>query len=63
MKPQTRWHMQNATHMVEWPNTEGGLTAAKAFRKTSPAFKRRRIRHVIQVYPDRVPCGTVLPMT
>lgn len=59
----SRLHLQNATHMVEWSDNNGGMLQAKAFRSNHPAFKRRRIKRVLQVYPERVPCGDIIEMT
>lgn len=63
MNTRARLHLQNATLMIEWPDTPAGLMQAKAFRKRDARFARRRIRHVLQAFPIRVPCGEVLELT
>lgn len=60
---QARYHLRNATLMVEFPANPDGLAAAKAFRKSDARFKRRRIRHICQALPSRVPVGRVVEMT
>lgn len=59
----SRLHIQNDSHMAEWPDNQTGLMQAKAFRRSHPQFKRRRIRKIIQAYPLRVECGTIYAMT
>ena len=59
----SRLHIQNNSHMAEWPDTQAGQMQARAFRKSHPQFKRRRIRSVIQAHPSLIECGTIYTLT
>lgn len=60
-----RLHMtnQNNTHMVEFPDNNTGKMQIKAFRKSHPEFKGRRIKEVLQLMPLAVPCGEIIELT
>lgn len=58
-----RLHLRNPTHMVEWPDNNTGQLQARAFRRSHPEFKRRKLRRVLQAWPEQVPCGVILPLT
>lgn len=60
---QSRLHMQNKTHMVEFPDTCWGKMQIKAFRKSHPEFKGCKIREVIQAYPEKIEMGTIYKLT
>lgn len=57
MKP--RIHLQNETHIVEWPDTEIGQKKAIEFRKTHKEFKYRRLKRVLQAFPSLIHCGVI----
>jgi hypothetical protein len=57
-----RIHIRNATHFVEWNDTPAGEMQARAFRKNSQNFRRRRLRHILQLMPSQVPCGVVMSL-
>lgn len=54
--------LANHTDVVFFPH-ESGLDLAAAFRRTHAAFKRRRIRHIIQARPDLVTVGVPMART
>lgn len=56
-------HIRNETHMAEWPANNAGLMQAKAFRRSHPEFKGRRIQQVLQMNPSEVPCGVILELS
>jgi len=58
-----RYHIRNATHLVEWPRNEAGKQQAETFRRTHPEFRRRRIRIVIQACPEEIVCGRIYKIT
>lgn len=58
-----RYHLQNQTHLIEFLETPDGLTKAREFRRNRPAFRRRKIRAVLQLRPSQVPCGVVVERT
>lgn len=60
---QTRLHMHNATHLVEFPATLQGWLDARLFRRDHVEFKGKRIREVLQLMPDAVPCGVMVERT
>ena len=49
--------------MVEFPDTEIGEVYARAFRKTHKEFSRRKLKRVLQAYPEKIVCGAVYPLT
>jgi len=55
-----RYHLQNDTHLVEFPFTDEGRRQAAKFRSENSAFKRRKIRDIIQAYPSLVPFGEIV---
>jgi hypothetical protein len=57
-----RIHIRNATHFIEWSDTNTGEMQARAFRKHHREFKRRKIRRVLQLMPSQVPCGVVMEL-
>lgn len=59
----SRLHIRNDTHMVEWSDNSTGLMQARAFRRSHPEFKRRRIRAVIQAFPTKIACGVIYALT
>jgi hypothetical protein len=58
----SRLHLRNATSFIEWEASPAGLLQAKAFRRHNADFARRRIRAIIQAFPDRIECGKVYRM-
>jgi len=58
-----RLHMQNNIHMVEFADNNTGKMQIKAFRKSHPEFKGRRIKEVLQLMPSVVPCGEIVERT
>ena len=58
-----RYHLQNDTHMIEFPATTWGKMQALAFRRTHKEFERRRLREVLQLMPNEAPCGVVIELT
>ena len=55
-----RYHMGNGTQFIEVPETAIGFSFLKKLRKHRPdLFKGRRIRAVLQVYPDKVNTGEI----
>lgn len=63
MRAQRRYHMQNDTHMVEFPYTGEGHAKILTFRKANKEFKRRHIIDTLQGYPSQIVCGTVYSLT
>jgi hypothetical protein len=63
MKAIRRYHINNNTHMVEFPYSYVGEMQIKAFRKNNIEFKHRRINDVLQAFPSMVPCGVILKLT
>jgi len=60
---QSRLHMQNKTHMVEFPDFCWGIMQIKAFRKTHIEFNNCRIKKIIQAYPSKIEMGTIYELT
>jgi hypothetical protein len=57
-----RLRLRNATHLVEFPDNGPGMLQAVAFRRLHPQFKRRRIRHILQMCPEQVSLGDIHPI-
>jgi hypothetical protein len=55
-----RLRIHNATHLVEWEDTPEALKEAKMFRFCHPTFKHKRIKHILQLLPDKVPLRRIL---
>jgi len=55
--------IRNQTHFVNFADSEAGLVLARIFRKTQPAFKRRRIKPVLQLKPSEVRLGEIMEIT
>ena len=60
---QQRLRISNGEFFAEFPNTDAGMTDAKAFRKTHSQFKYRRIKAILQALPDGIPLGEILEHT
>jgi len=58
-----RLFMGNGTHFVNFPDTYAGMMQIKAFRKSHPQFKGRRILPIFQLMPDVIQCGKVYGIT
>ena len=58
-----RYHLQNDTQMIEFEHTANGYTDAQVIRRIRPEFRRRKIRDVIQVHPERIELGRIYEMT
>ena len=51
-----RYHMEGADNcFIEAPQSKEGLGALLRMRANYPQFKYRRIKSVIQAYPDKTP--------
>ncbi len=59
----SRYMVSNVRHFASFPYSPAGLEQAKAFRSITPCLKRRRIRGVIQCYPEQVPVGKLIEYT
>lgn len=51
--------LKNQTHFVQFPDNNTGMMQIKAFRQSHPEFKRRKIRAVLQLMPEKVQMGVV----
>jgi len=51
---------KDKNYFVEFPNNNTGMMQAKAFRKNHLDFKNCRIKEILQLYPNDVPCGDIL---
>lgn len=58
-----RLRMQNLSHGVEFPDNNTGSLQILAFRKSHPEFKGRKIRQILQLHPNQLPCGNIFELT
>jgi hypothetical protein len=58
-----RYHINNNTHMVEFPATAEGHKQAKQFRINHPEFKKRHIISVLQLMPDEIEIGKIYELS
>lgn len=49
-----RYRLNNSDKLIEFPHTEEGLKKAKEYRKTHPEFKRKQIRQILQLLPEKI---------
>jgi hypothetical protein len=54
-----RLRLGNNTHFVEFPDNCSGLMQIKAFRKSHPEFKGKRIKPGLQLLPSKVSVGEI----
>ena len=54
-----RLRISNGEFFAEFPNTNAGMMQAKAFRKNNNQFKRRKIKEILQMLPDKVTMGEI----
>lgn len=61
-KPQTRIHLKKGNKFVEYPTGDYAGCKSKAHwkRRYSPEFKGGRIKEVLQMNPEKVPCGKTM---